>query len=178
MSFDVVAKKYCAIVMKMALRSKTDTINDVIKDIKNLLECLTLSKKCAMIAMSPAVPFKIKKSVWRIIFDEISVSHTTADFILLLVGNNRVHCLNTIFNMLQDHNFDGVKATFTTSFALNRDVQTSVEADLAECMKKDVRVEYIVDKSILGGCIIRYETFKLDLSIRGKLRNIKMELLS
>lgn len=63
-----------------------------------------------------------------------------------------------------------------SAVALTSEQLAKLEDILAKKINKKVKMKNIVDKSIIGGLIVRYKDIIIDQSIQGKLEEIKEEV--
>lgn len=69
-----------------------------------------------------------------------------------------------------------LKGEVISAVPLTTEQMARLEEILAKKISKQVKMKNIVDKSIIGGLIIRYKDIIIDQSIQGRLAEIKEEI--
>ncbi|MEO0442425.1 MAG: F0F1 ATP synthase subunit delta [Pseudomonadota bacterium] len=109
--------------------------------------------------------------------DEID-SKSTA-FIKVLAENNRLGLLPTIYNqyeVLKSRQQKFSEVEVTSAFALSDDTETAITDKLKTMLNNDVSLSTKIDKSILGGVIVRAGDTVIDGSVKGRLRKLAENL--
>lgn len=102
-----------------------------------------------------------------------------ANFVRLLVENRRLALLPEIvaqFEALKAEAEARVEATVTTAFALDPEQMESLSAALTRRLGREVNLTAHVDKSLLGGIVIRAGDLVIDGSVRGRLADLAAHL--
>ena len=97
----------------------------------------------------------------------------------LLVGANRVAELDGIieqFQLLADEDAGRVRATATTAVPLTRADAERLEASLSRRLGREVRLENRVDRSIVGGLVLRMGDRVIDASVAARLEQLRRQL--
>ena len=93
-------------------------------------------------------------------------------------------CVSTVYECISQYEkaYDKanniLRAAVITAVPLSEEQKNGVEKKLSGGSEKKVICEYKVDKSILGGIIIRTENSQTDASLRTRLDNLKVYLAS
>lgn len=101
------------------------------------------------------------------------------NFVRLLAENKRLLVLSDIKNTFDEFKAEQEKSleVSVVSFASMTDKQkASLAASLKQRLKREISIDETVDKSILGGAIIRAGDLVLDGSVKGKLEKLKNEI--
>jgi F-type H+-transporting ATPase subunit delta len=102
------------------------------------------------------------------------------NFIRLLADMNRMKALPAIsqsFETLLLAENKMVDATVTSVSPVDEDSQRKIAAALEKRLGRQVKLHCEIDKSLIGGVIIRAEDWVLDGSLRGKLTRLSQELM-
>ena len=94
------------------------------------------------------------------------------DMVRVLVDNDRLELLPEIFRQYEAYRADAekvVKAHVTSAFPVSSKQKSDIIAALKKRLGREVTLECQVDKSLLGGAIIRAGDMVIDGSITGHL---------
>ena len=97
----------------------------------------------------------------------------------LLIESNRVgqvHGVAEEFERLADEAAGRVRATVTTAVELDAGERDRVSRELSERLGKEVRIQVVVDKRILGGLKLQYGDRLIDASVATKLQQLRRRL--
>lgn len=97
----------------------------------------------------------------------------------LLANRNQMHLLNQVvrdFDSMVAQGAPGVVAVVTTTIDLTAEDKSKLEAKLRNQFGQDLRFDYQLDPSILGGVIVRVGDVVVDGSIAAKLSAMKQKL--
>lgn len=102
-----------------------------------------------------------------------------ANFLKLLLQNNRLALLPYIakqFEELKAEDEGYVDVDVLTAFAFTKGAQQAFAATLEKTLSKKVHMNVAVDKSLIGGVLVRAGDRVIDGSIRGQLQNLRKAL--
>ncbi|PCJ24276.1 MAG: F0F1 ATP synthase subunit delta [SAR86 cluster bacterium] len=94
------------------------------------------------------------------------------NFVRLLAENKRLILLpeiSSMFDKLKANQEKSVDVEITTAFEISSDVSNKLEQSLKDRLQREIKLTSKVDKSLIGGAIIRAGDNVIDSSIRGKL---------
>jgi len=101
------------------------------------------------------------------------------NFLYVLVGKNELHLLPQIlasFDLLAAHGPVRAAAVITSALPLTGDEQHKLEQKVQAQFGQDIDFEYRVDKSLLGGLVVRVGDKVVDGSVAGKLTAMRQAL--
>jgi len=107
------------------------------------------------------------------------LSEKGKNFIVVLADYGRVTLLPTIhdlFELMKAHHEKTMDVTLISAFEVSDDDTEKLSAALKKRLQRDVHFSATVDKSLLGGVIIRTEDTVIDNSVRGKLQKLAQVL--
>lgn len=105
--------------------------------------------------------------------DDLSVAMN--NFLHVLASNKRLLLLPSIaelFNELKADLERSVEVKISTAFALDSAVETKLAEALKDKLQRDIRVHTDVDKSLLGGVVVRAGDIVIDGSIKGRIAKL------
>lgn len=106
------------------------------------------------------------------------VSSLTVNFLSLLAENNRLNILDDIlFSFKDDINKlqNIVPAVITSVIELDLEQKKKLVEKLQNKIKAEITPEFRLDKAILGGLVIKINDTVIDLSIKKKIENLKVQ---
>jgi F-type H+-transporting ATPase subunit delta len=169
------ARPYASAVFKRAKET-----SDAAKWSENLafMSAVMANKEMSALANNP----KLKKDKLTELLLEICQGHVDnegANFLKLLLQNNRLALLPDIarlFEELKAEDEGYVDVAVLTAFAFTKEAQQAFAATLEKTLSKKVNMNVAVDKSLIGGVLVRAGDRVIDGSIKGQLQNLRKAL--
>jgi F-type H+-transporting ATPase subunit delta len=125
---------------------------------------------------------KIKKDKLSKLLLDISEGHIDnegVNFLKLLLHNNRlalVPIIATLFEELKAQDEGYIEVDVFTPFAFTKEAEKKFAASLEKALSKKVHMNVALDKSLIGGVLVRAGDRVIDGSIRGQLQNLRKTL--
>jgi F-type H+-transporting ATPase subunit delta len=97
------------------------------------------------------------------------------NFINILAENKRLPVLpeiSELFDRLKAEQQKSVDVDVTSAFKLTKEQQTKLAQALGAKLDREVNITSSLDKSLIGGLVIRTEDLVIDGSVRGKLKKL------
>ena len=101
------------------------------------------------------------------------------NFLKLLVHNNRLSLLPTIAKLFEAYKAEDegyVEVEVFTAYAFTKEAKQDFAAKLTKFMNKKVHMNVSVDKTLIGGVLVRAGDKVIDGSIKGQLQNMQKAL--
>ncbi len=174
MSNSRAAIRYAKAILDLAVDNKaTDAVE---KDMRSIVATISESAELKGMLASPVVKSELKKSALNEVFKG---SHNiTEGLINILVDNKRVDLLDDVAEkyiiLNEDLKGKGI-AVVTTAVPLTPELEAKILKQVTELTGNQVTIENRIDKSIVGGFILRVGDLQYDASIANKLNNLKRE---
>lgn len=102
------------------------------------------------------------------------------NFLKLLVHNKRLSLVSFIARIFEEYKAQDegyIDTEVFTAYALTKEVKASLTSALEKSLSKKVHMNVIVDKSLIGGVLVRAGDRVIDGSIRGQLQQMQKALL-
>ena len=99
----------------------------------------------------------------------------------LLIHNKRVAIINDIascFIQLYNKNNNIKEAIVITASPIDKDLEKKILSQIKIPAAKSITLTNLIDSSIIGGFIIRYDGKEYNASIKQNLKNLKTELIN
>ncbi|CAM9106978.1 unnamed protein product [Chrysoparadoxa australica] len=165
-----------------------DIFYRIIFDIQDLLQVLVNNPNLESFLASPLVPNKEKKAILEKTFGN-TLSVNTMNFLSLLIDKKRIGYINAIGKKFLERAYEFVCIKFvevwsTTELtsnqqkALTRKLNDMLGPVFTEPYVQSVNLQLTlrIDKTILGGLVIKIGSKVIDLSIKGELQRLAKEL--
>ncbi len=128
---------------------------------------------------NPTVAYQQKEKVLSELITRSKVRPTTANFLRILLKNQRLAELshvNAKFAEVLDDRSGVVSAEVTSARPMSADARASLETKLAELTGKRVRLSFTTDESLLAGIVTQIGSTIYDGSVRNQLKRLGEEL--
>ncbi len=143
-------------------------------DMLDLIKAVAIDEHMARLAADP----RTDQARFLELFLGICAKHVDAEaanFVRLVVENRRLGVLPEIvaqFEKLRAEAESRVEASVLSAFALDADQLKVLEQALKRKLGRDVRLRAQVDKSLVGGVVIRAGDLVIDGSVKGRLQEM------
>ncbi|WP_020158726.1 MULTISPECIES: F0F1 ATP synthase subunit delta [Methylobacter] len=107
------------------------------------------------------------------------VDEENANFLKLLVQNNRLTLLPYITEIFETYKADDegyIDVEVTTAYAFSKEEKQTFASKLEKTLSKKVHMNVTVDKSLIGGVLVRAGDRVIDGSIKGQLQQLAKRL--
>ena len=107
------------------------------------------------------------------------VNEENANFLKLLVHNNRLTLLPTITKLFEAYKAEDegyIEVEVLTAYALSKEAKHSFTETLEKTLGKKILMNVAVDKSLIGGVLVRAGDRVIDGSIKGRLQHMQKAL--
>ena len=118
-------------------------------------------------------PLKKKKILLEIL-KKTSLSGNFSNFLITLANNGKLFLLKKIFiefNNLLDEKNGVIEVTITTIDSIEKTLQSKIQSSLEKTLNCKIKLKEIIDKSIIGGIILKVNSIMIDNSIKNKLQD-------
>jgi F-type H+-transporting ATPase subunit delta len=150
-----------------------------IAQLRSLEDLLAQSEDLRHALSSPAVRGAQKRALMSRFAGDLGVSPLVRNFLFVLIDHRRIALLAEMreaFEAEIDQRLGYARAEVVSAQALDRQQTESVEASLTQMTGKQVRAQYQVDPSLIGGAVARVGSTVYDGSIRGQLENMRRRI--
>lgn len=179
MSADRIAKRYASALLDLCEGNLAQA--KIYRDAFNAISEVFLNEDINRVLSSPVVNPELKRTVLRDISEQIKADKLLSLFLDAIAEGNRVGIIPQIAKSLHTLilSEEGVlEADVVTVFQLDNEGLASVRASVETMTGKKVELNNIVDKSILGGFVVRVENSVLDMSLKTKIDAMTQSAIS
>ena len=179
MSVETIARRYATALADVVTKSgETEQVKNELK----IWEQLIVSSVDLQSAVrNPAIPLSSKENVINALIQKAKPSRLTANFLRVLVRNGRLTELEQINAKLEtvlEERGGSVVAEVTSARDLSSAQQGELKTNLEKLTGKQVKLNFSIDPSIIGGVVTRVGSTVYDGSVRSQLENLKEELMN
>ena len=178
MSSGNIARRYSAALADVVLQ--TGEVDTVKAELAGWAELFRSNDDLHTVFGNPAITHAHKEKVLEGLIAKTKPTKTTANFVRVLLQNSRLMDLpdiNERFTSELETRSGLVLAEITSVRELPQNERADFEASLVKLTGKKVKVNYTVDKEIIGGIVTRIGSTVYDGSVKTKLENLKAELI-
>jgi F-type H+-transporting ATPase subunit delta len=176
MNNSIIAHRYADALYGFA--SDKSKENTVFSDSLLIRSQLTGSKRGMKFINSPNIKASAKKLFIREIFDK-HIDGVTTRFLEFVIDQQRQNLIDDIFRIYEDiyrSKNNIFKVSVTSAVEIDKDKQLIIKELLGKKLGGNIELTNSVDKSIIGGSIIRIGDKMLDSTIATRLKKIEKHL--
>ena len=159
------------------IASEENSINEVYKDMDLVKDLYGDSLDFKNLLSNSQINYQDKKKAILALIEKSN--YITEKLIDLLIHNKRVSIIGDIaisFIQLYNKHNDVKEATVITASPINEDLKSMILSKINISDHKSVSLTNIIDSSIIGGFIIRFDGKEYNASVKQNLNNLKKEL--
>ena len=175
MSSKRIAVRYATPLLELA--EEQSVLDKVSKDIQSFLTLYEGNRDFQLMLASPIIPHLKKASILGNLFKG-KIEPLTNRFFQTIARKNRENLLGEIaeeFIRLYHDRMGIQEAVVTTPFELDASLRASFEKVVKDISGKEPLLKEKVDPSLIGGYTIQMGDRKLDDSVSGQLRSLKLK---
>ncbi|MDX6303865.1 MAG: F-type H+-transporting ATPase subunit delta [Blastocatellia bacterium] len=177
MSVQTVARRYASALADVVL--KNGQAPEVQEELLAWKKMFQTSPALAEVFGNPTIALDQKRAVLNKLIERAKPSSTTANFLKVLLQNQRLNDLaeiNQKFAEILDIRAGMVAATVTTARIVPDNAQQRLHAKLLSVTGKKVRIDFTTDSELIGGLVTRIGSTIYDGSVRNHLQQIKEKM--
>ena len=171
-----VAKRYARALFEVA--KERGLIDKVEVELKNVVEVVNQNAELTKILMHPHVAAEAKKDLIKDLFQS-HVTDETLNFIGVLIDNGResdLPSMSAAYVGLANEERGIADAIVTTAKPLEQAEQDRLAEQFGKLINKTLRIQTVVDPSIMGGVVVKIGDRLYDGSIKRKLEHFAHQL--
>lgn len=172
MDLGVISVRYARALLKAALADQQE--NELYKEMQILLQSYAEVPELRITIDNPMLQKDKKQAVLELACGA-NVSSLTKKFIALVLKEDRENALQFMaasYITLYRKYKNITRGKLITAAAVNHDTETRMKQMVESKTQGPVEFNTEVDTNIIGGFILEYDTYRMDASVRSKLRKI------
>lgn len=179
MSVETVARRYASALADVVI--KTDNKETVQSELKSWEVLLNANQDLHNAFYNPAIAHNSKERVLEKLIEKSNPSTTTANFLRVLLRNNRltdIDAINRKFEAVLAERSGEVSASVTSARELSEAEKNELKANLAKLTGgREIKLDYRIDEQIIGGAITRVGSTVYDGSVKTQLELLKQQMI-
>jgi len=176
-SGDLVSDRYASALYDLAAEKKL--VDNVLGDLSNLKNILKDNKELSLVVKSPLITSIDKLNIFESLLKKINANELTSTFIKVIEQNKRFSNLASIITQFININSQKrgeVLADVTSADELNDDQKNNITNQLKSILGDKLSLSFDVDKSIMGGLIVKVGSKMIDTSLANKINKLKIAM--
>ena len=177
MSVQTVARRYASALVDVVLeRGEAREVQEELLAWEKMFQASPILPE---VFSNPTIALDKKRAVLNQLIERAKPAPTTANFLKVLLQNQRLTELGEInqkFSDLLDVRAGMVAATVTTARSVPENAQQELHAKLLSLTGKKVRINFMTDPEVIGGLVTRIGSTVYDGSVRNHLEHIKAKM--
>lgn len=148
------------------------------EELEGVGEVFSQNEDFVKVLRSPLVTDAEKKELIKNAFGG-RVCDTVYDFICLTVDKGRAGAIAQIcekFKQLYYKQQGILEVSVVTAMPISDELQAKLKTKLEQMLSKKIIMKLSVDKSLIGGIIVRYEGSELDSSVKSRLDRLRSQI--
>ncbi len=177
MRYSEIAKRYAVALFQMGEESKNHETN--FGQLKKIAEIFEQDAATKAFVLSPLIPASEKEKVVAAALKGAGLSQEVESLILLLAQRERLSLLSEIvaaYEAKSDLQGGVTRGVVRSGAALSQVERMDVQSSIAQATNKKVELEFVEDKSIIGGVVAKVGSLTFDDSLSSHLRRIEENL--
>ncbi|HKO60687.1 MAG TPA: ATP synthase F1 subunit delta [Pyrinomonadaceae bacterium] len=174
-----VARRYASALADVLVDQNEEA---VVREELNAWEQLVAGNPLLLEALTnPTVPYDQKGKVLNELIAKANVRPTTANFLRVLLRNQRfaeLPQINAKLGDIMDERAGVVSAEVISARPISEPVRRALEETLQKITNRKVRLNFATDETLLGGIVTRIGSTIYDGSVRSQLERLGQELAS
>ena len=176
-SGDLVSDRYASALYDLAAEKKL--VDPVLEDLSNLKNILKDNKELSLVVKSPLITSIDKLNIFESLLKKINANELTSTFLKVIEKNKRFSSLTSIITQFMNINSQkrgDVLADITSADELNDDQKNNITNQLKSILGDKLSLSFDVDKSIMGGLIVKVGSKMIDTSLANKINKLKIAM--
>lgn len=177
MSSQTIARRYASALADVIIERGEES--EVREELSAWQKMISGSAPLIEAFSNPTVAYQQKQSVLNELIARTKVRPTTANFLRVLLKNQRIAELpqvNAKLAQVLDERAGVVSARVTSARPVSETIKLALEEKLGELTRKRIRLSFETDETLIGGLVTRIGSTIYDGSVRNQLNRLAEEL--
>ncbi len=179
MANETVARRYATALADVVEKTgESETVKGDLKDWKALIDS---NANLQNLFANPSIAHMKKEGVLEGLLARSKPSKTAANFLRVLLKNGRltdIADINERFASVLEERSGIVSGEVISAHELSAAQKKELNASLEKVTGKKVKLDYEIEKDIIGGVVARIGSTVYDSSVRTQLENLREQLLN
>ena len=172
------SERYSRALFEVA--NETNELDKIENDVRNFQSLFDSSSEVKNFIQNPTQSKNTQNNVINLLSEKLGFSKNLKNFFLLLIEKRRIFFVKKIsesFLRLCSKKRGEIKASLISSKELSSNELDKISEDLSKSMRSIIKLDYKVDKNLIGGLKLQLGSFMIDTSIKNKLKKYEQALL-
>ncbi len=173
-----IAKRYAKGLF--AVGEKNGKYRDYLGEIERVLKVFGKEQRIGKALMLPILEMEKRKELLGDIMKAFDISLPLANMFRMLLEKNRmgyIPMIKDVYKELVDEKEGRVRGTLCTAYPLDENAKSRIEAEFKKRLNKEVVLEVIEDKNLIGGVKVMVKGTIIDGSVKRQLEILKENIL-
>jgi len=171
------ATKYASALAEVAFEQGVS--ERVSEELAEFLELGTAHQELQETLANPTLPLDVKQNIVRGVADKAGYHRSVLNFLLVLLERNRVQQLAEILDAyawVLDDRAGIVRVDVLSAYPLGRAMKKRLEETMIQVTRKQVKLEYRTDASLIAGLKLQVGSKVFDGTIQTELDQLRRQL--
>jgi F-type H+-transporting ATPase subunit delta len=177
MNEETIARPYAKALFLLALeKNKVDLFTKMLHTFTEVIN----NKNIRKLLHNPFISIKDWVELFKHVTGNVFIKEGE-NLLLLLLGKKRLAILPAIatkYDQLVDEHEKKMPVKIVSAYSLNKERLEKIKKILKKHLQREILLDFVVDRSILGGAIIYAGDQMIDGSLRGKINRLSEILCS
>ena len=167
------AKRYAKALLLSCNNNDSD-LKKIKSDFDDFIKTYINLNEVRLFFQTPLINPLRKKKILLEILKKIKLCENFSNFLITLASNGKLFLLKKIFvefNNLLDEKNGVIEVIVTTTDSIEKTIQKRIQSSLEKTLNCKIKLKEIIDKSIIGGIILKVNSIMIDNSIKNKLQD-------
>ena len=172
-SFSDATGRYAKSIFQIATEKKI--LPEVEKNFAQVESLLTESKDFRKFVTNPTIQKKTRFKIIEILSEKLKLNKYFANFLLIINNKGRFFYLEKIvkdFFSLVSESKGEIFANLTIANNISESKKEEIRKELSLLYKKDIKLNFLVDESLISGSILKVGSTMVDNSAKSKFNRI------
>ena len=172
------SERYSRALFEVA--NETNELNKIENDVRNFQSLFNSSSEIKNFIQNPTQSKNTQNNAINLLSEKLGFSKNLKNFFLLLIEKRRIFFVKKIsesFLRLCSKKRGEIKASLISSKELSPTEIDEISKDLSKSMRSIIKLDYKVDKDLIGGLKLQLGSFMIDTSIKNKLKKYEQAML-
>lgn len=173
---DIVSERYALSLYEIAVTEKQE--REYLDELSAVREVFKKEPEFLKVLKTPSISMENKKKVLESVFGG-KLSSYILNFLMLITEKNRIGLFADMAEAYKERYYFSnniIEVQAVTSATLSDDLAEKLRKKMCTVTGKDVVLKKTVDKSLLGGIVLKVNNKQFDTSLRTKLSEIAQNL--
>jgi len=173
-----IAKRYAKGLF--AVGEKDGKYGSYLEEIEGIVKLFAEQQRIGKALMLPILEIAKRKEILGDVMKASGVSLPLANMLTMILEKNRmgyISLIKDVYRELVDEKEGRVRGTLYTAYPLDESAKKRIEDELKNKLKKDVVLQTVEDKSLIGGVKVVVRGTIIDGSVKRQLEVLKENIL-